>query len=510
MSQKNKYFIVIDAGTSGVKVGLGTSKGKIVHVVKTEWSYFSPEELDPYGVEFNPEEFWSKIILTIKEAIFESDIDKNLISCIAVTSQRHGCVFIDKNGKELYSAPNRDARGLEVDIDEYINTDELYKITGLNPPFLFIPARYLWFKENDEEKFNQIDKILPIYSWIVYKLTNRSVIDVTTASATQLLDLEKLTWSEKILDSINLPKSKLPDLVEIGSSLGTMTSEVSKLLGLRNNTIVTISGADTQSAVLGTGFNDAGDIVIVAGSTMPIIQLIDTPIRDSEKKLWSGCFLDSKKWLLEANSGPAGIIKEWFVQTFLNQNSGTTTNPYNIMETLATSHKPGSDDITMDLGIQIFDLNNMMDITASTIRFPSVIYSLDSNVNLGSFAHALDENIAFAIRANIEVLTQVSKLPAKNISIVGGLSKSRLLRKMLASVLNMNIKHIHSESTILGSLFACDLAKNYLQTYDEFFHLIKEEIDISEPNVDDIEIYNQYYRKWLENYKQQRKISDEF
>ena len=289
-----------------------------------------------------------------------------------------------------------------------------------------------------------------------------------------------------------------------------MTSEVSKLLGLRNNTIVTISGADTQSAVLGTGFNDAGDIVIVAGSTMPIIQLIDTPIRDSEKKLWSGCFLDSKKWLLEANSGPAGIIKEWFVQTFLNQNSGTTTNPYNIMETLATSHKPGSDDITMDLGIQIFNLNNMMDITASTIRFPSVIYSLDSNVNLGSFAHALDENIAFAIRANIEVLTQVSKLPAKNISIVGGLSKSRLLRKMLASVLNMNIKHIHSESTILGSLFACDLAKNYLQTYDEFFHLIKEEIDISEPNVDDIEIYNQYYRKWLENYKQQRKISDEF
>ena len=503
-SEKVEYFLVIDAGTSGVKVGLGTTNGKILHFIKTEWSYFSPEDMDLYGVEFNPDDFWSKIISTTKEVISESIIDANLISCIAVTSQRHGCVFLDDSGKELYSAPNRDARGLEVDMDEYIDSEELYDITGLNPPFLYVPTRYLWFKENNEEIFNKIDKILPINSWIVYRLTNKSAVDITTAHATQLIDLKTCSWSDKILQVISLSKNQLPELVEIGVPVSTLTSEVCSLLGLNKNTIVTLSGADTQSAIIGTGSNNAGDIVVVAGSTMPIIQVTHDPMLDSDKNIWSGCFFDKNKWLLEANVGSVGIINQWFVKTFLEPT--TKEDPYKLLENLASQHKPGSDNIIMDLGIQIFNCNSMTDIEPSSITFPSIIYNLGSSIDLGSFCHALLENIAFSIRANIELIIEASNLSMKNVFIVGGLSKSILIRKILASVLNTDVKFIHSESTIMGGLFACSKATNYIHSIDEFIHLIQDEIKIYNPNKDEVPIYNQYYHKWLQNHKNQKEI----
>ncbi|MFW9928384.1 MAG: FGGY family carbohydrate kinase [Candidatus Thorarchaeota archaeon] len=504
MDQKSEYFLTIDAGTSGCKAGIGDIEGNIIKVVKTDWTYFSPEELAPYGAEFDPKDFWKKIIFTIKEVIKQSGIDSNLISCIAVTSQRHGCVFIDNKGEELYSAPNRDSRGLEVDIDEYIDTDELYQITGQNPPFLFTPARYLWFKENEEEVFDKIAMILPINSWIVYKLTNQSVIDITTAYSTQLIDLKQRDWSETILESISLSKEKLPEIIEIGTPIKSIKAEIIHELGINEDTLVTLSGADTQSAMVGTGARQSGDIIIVAGSTMPIVQISDSPIIDPDNNLWSGCFFDNDKWLIEANAGSPGIIKDWFVNTFLTQGVESNKNNHEKFDELAEKQKPGADDIITDLGIPIFNWKTLTEITSSTITFPSVMFSLDSFINLGSFCRSVLENIIFAIRANIELINKTTKIATHNVLIVGGLSKSNLLREILASVLNTNIYYLDSEGTIIGGFIACSIAKNYHSSYQDFIKSFQDKFQITTPNQEDFNVYEQFYRQWLDNYTKKR------
>lgn len=510
LNTENEYFLTIDAGSSGVKAGIGTTSGSLLTVVKTDWSYYSPDGLELYGAEFDPAEFWNKIVITVNEVIKKSNIESSKISCIAVTSQRHGSVFLDQDGNEIYTGPNRDARGLEVEIEDYIDPAELYKITGLNPPFLFVPARYLWFKENEEEKFSLISKILTISGWIIYKLTKEFIIDSTLASATQLMDLESLDWSEKILDILKLKNNKLPELVPIGKIIGQLTEKASSELGLRKDIIVTLSGADTQSAIIGTGANTPGDVIVVAGSTMPILQLTNKPIVDSERMVWSGCFFEENKWLLEANTGPAGVVKDWFVNTFMQKVTEPGENGHSQMDKIASDQKPGSNDILMDLGIEIFDLNKMTDISLSSITFPSVIYSMDSAPDINGFCRAMFENLAFVIRGNIERLEKTSQLPAKNIFIVGGMSKSPVLRKILANVLNNKVHFFHTEGTIIGGFFACMLAKKYVNSYTEFSHSLKNQIQTINPDENDVQIYNQYYRKWLENYKQKQKNIEEF
>ncbi|MHA1331509.1 MAG: FGGY family carbohydrate kinase, partial [Candidatus Hodarchaeales archaeon] len=163
-----------------------------------------PEELEPYGCEFNPKQFWDIMLKTIKESIKRARIQPTEIKAISTTSQRHGCVFLDKDGLELYAGPNRDARGLEVDTEEYMGNEEIYAITGHGQPFLFGLSRLLWFKENEEKKYDQIKHLLTIDGWINFKLTGKYSIDNTAAAETLLYDIRKRDWSDKMLSEFEL------------------------------------------------------------------------------------------------------------------------------------------------------------------------------------------------------------------------------------------------------------------------------------------------------------------
>ncbi|MFX0092822.1 MAG: FGGY family carbohydrate kinase, partial [Candidatus Hodarchaeota archaeon] len=193
------YYLIVDFGSSTIKVTVGDVKGKIRGFAKTNTVYFTPEELEPHGAEFNPDQIWNIVIQTAREAIARAHIDSFNIRAICYTSQRHGCAFLDNSGKEIYAGPNRDARGLEVDLDDYMDPKVLYRITGHGPPFLFALARYLWFQENEEDKFDKIKHFVTLDGWIAHRLTGKYVIDDTAAAETMLFDIHKRTWSDEIL-----------------------------------------------------------------------------------------------------------------------------------------------------------------------------------------------------------------------------------------------------------------------------------------------------------------------
>ena len=62
------YYLTIDAGTSGGKAAIINGEtGKIISYSKKTWDYTIPEDLDPYGAIFNPNEFWEIILLLCKK-----------------------------------------------------------------------------------------------------------------------------------------------------------------------------------------------------------------------------------------------------------------------------------------------------------------------------------------------------------------------------------------------------------------------------------------------------------
>ncbi|MGD2072800.1 MAG: FGGY family carbohydrate kinase, partial [Candidatus Thorarchaeota archaeon] len=100
----------IDAGTTGIRCMIVERNGNALGIGRRKWDYTTPAYLE-IAKEFDADKFWKLICSVTREAIQTAGINNSKIEAVATTSQRHGIVFLDSDGKELYAAPNIDARG---------------------------------------------------------------------------------------------------------------------------------------------------------------------------------------------------------------------------------------------------------------------------------------------------------------------------------------------------------------------------------------------------------------
>ena len=107
------------------------------------------------------------------------------------------------------------------------------------------------------------------------------------AIETLLYDVDGKRWSDQLLGVFGLDKRILPSLTEAGTVLGAVKKDIAGELSISPAAKVVVGGADTQLAALST---NAGkdDVVIVSGTTTPIIKLVNDYVIDPEQRTWTG------------------------------------------------------------------------------------------------------------------------------------------------------------------------------------------------------------------------------
>ncbi|MHA2327432.1 MAG: FGGY family carbohydrate kinase, partial [Candidatus Hodarchaeales archaeon] len=372
---------------------------------------------------------------------------------------------------------------------------------GRGLPFLFPLARLLWFQENEEEIYEKIKHMLTIDGWISYRLTGNYTIDDTSASETLLFDIKKRTWSDKILEEFNVPQEILPKLLTFGEHIGDILPEVSQELGIKAQTPVFIACADTPASLVGCGAITSGSLGIVAGSTMPIYFVCDKPFIDPEHKIWTNPFVGNQ-WVIESNAGSTGEVYQWFIDSFLTKLG--VKNPHTKFEDLIGSQAPGAGGVFANLGTQVFNTQNMLQIPNGGFTFTPIVYMMDGIIDVSSFALATMENFSYAIRANAEQIQNLSKFTPKDISVVGGLSRSKSFCQVIANVLQSEVRVFEAEGAILGCFIACMVGTNKYNTVREAVSRLITDYRIFEPNESYNEKYAVLYSQWREIYQKSR------
>jgi len=190
---------------------------------RRNWDYITPPDFE-IAKEFDANHFWQLVCTVVKEAIKSSKVNLDDLEAVATTSQRHGAVFLDDKGKEVYAGPNIDARGA---MTQYIIEESLgekyHEITGCWPPLMFTPSRLSWFEEEEPEIFESIAHLLPINDWISYRLGNIFVTDPSAGSATGFMDIRKCEWSDEVIEAVGITQDILPEIHEPGKIVGEIT-----------------------------------------------------------------------------------------------------------------------------------------------------------------------------------------------------------------------------------------------------------------------------------------------
>ncbi|MHA1894708.1 MAG: FGGY-family carbohydrate kinase [Candidatus Helarchaeota archaeon] len=499
----DKLFLAIDAGTTGCRSFLFNSNGKLLTSIRRDWDY----NVQGMKVEFDPSKFWDLICENTKKLIENANIENDSIVGVSATSFREGSVFLDKNGRELLAVPAHDLRALSQGLKlEKKYGEKLYQITRRAPALLFLISRLLYLRKKMKDLYPQIDKILMVNDWIVYKLSGVLSMEFSAASETMLFDIERTKFSDELIELLEVSKDIFPPLKPAGTSLGKVTEEASKKTGLSTDTIVSVGGADSQCGLIGMGLSENLQTGVIAGSTTPIQMVLDEPVLDENKKTWLNCHLLKKKWVLESNSGKTGEVYKWLRNTFF-EDIKNDDEAYKKMGELASAVPIGSNSFLGFTGAMIMNAKNPESTGASGyggFLFPLPVS--DKNQGLKSVVRSTLENFAFAVKGNILQLEEILNTKLVKIHACGGLTYSSLYNKILCDVLDKEVViYKEREATGLGAAICATVGSG---TYENIEEAMSKMVNIEKILVpsENSKKYQSLYTKWKSYFEIIRKI----
>ncbi|MGH7893894.1 MAG: FGGY-family carbohydrate kinase [Candidatus Binatia bacterium] len=426
-------FVTLDAGTGSGRCAVFDAHGRVLakaHEALTYRVIVDPNLPMVRGFDLEPERFWGALARCARRAMAELPAGARVRGVIA-TSQREGCVFVDRVGAVLYAGPNLDARaameGLEA--QAVLPTGRLHAITGHAPPYIFPLARYLWFRKHHDA--SRVAAILMLNDWITFLLSGVHVAEESNACESMLYDVTARAWSREVLEAFAIPSAILPRLCPAGTEVGRVTAAAASLTGIPEGTPVYAGGADTESALLGSGVFEVGVTGAVLGTTTPVQTVTDRAVLDPAGNLWTSCHVVADRWVLESNGGDTGGTYRWLLELLYG---AADAEAHARAEAAVAVVDDGGRHVLTHLGPAIFNLAEMNPFQPAALLFRFPMLHTDRPTR-GELLRGFFENVAFAIRGNCEQITRVNGGAVDQLWVSGGMTQSPTLLEVVAATL---------------------------------------------------------------------------
>jgi sugar (pentulose or hexulose) kinase len=490
------YLIGTDIGTSSTKSILMDTSGRLHATSLVEYEVLMPKTLH---AEQWPDIWVDAVKKTIREVVVNSGAKPQNVAgiCISGLYGGSGVPCDEKMNAVRPCMIWMDRRAVKESkwVMDTIGAERLYSITtnGADPYYGF--TKILWIKNNEPENWCKIKVFLPPNHYAIYKLTKEVCIDQTSAgNIGGIFDMKKREWSVELLDAMDIPVRFMPErIVRPGEIVGHLTDETAKEVGLITGTPVCSGGVDCLPATLGAGVFEPGQHVAMIGTSMGWGYVHDKPL--SAKNLVTMPYvIDSDKLdYTFGGAATAGALLKWFRGNFaqlevLNERNGKS-RAYKVLDKDAEKVGPGS----MGLVILPYFMGErapIWDVNARGVIFGLTLFHTKAHVY-----RALMESVAYSLKHTIENVQIGSSLGDKLI-ITGGVTKSRLWRKIFADVTGYPVLCPGGEvEAPLGDIFLAGAGTGVID-----YRETKKWVKFDEMIVPDKEL-NVLYDKYYEQYK---------
>lgn len=470
MTLKQAY-LVADIGTGNVRVAIADTTGTILGVASSDMCYHRDEHY-PESIFFDPNALWEQIKTLAKTALTQAGAVT--IAAITATSQREGVVALDKAGRSLIGMPNIDHRGREWE-DITSDKHEIYLLTGRYPTSLFSALKLVGVRERRPELWQQVSAFLSISDWAQFMLSGVQGYEHSQASETLLYDVAQGEWSAQLCNAYQLDSALLPPLVHSGSLLGKILPEIAQELGISASADVVVGGSDTQLAIMSVE-PSVEDIVIVSGTTTPIIKIADHYITDTQECTWTNRHTDNANFLLEANAGVTGLNYQRLKEIFY------PNEPYELIETEVAAIRDTH---------CVAALGSLLAGEKTPLIRGGFIFNtpVSHQLSRAHFVWATLWDIACSISENYNVLREVARHEQDYVWMCGGGVQSKLLRQFIANLLGKKvvIRTNYRQASVSGGVVICNNALGVPNTEPET-------LDITRP--EDGSIFRAWYDEW--------------
>ena len=478
-------LIGLDIGTSGARALAVSESGEVVAAAAQEYPLLTPR---PGWTEQNPEDWWQasrKVLAEVAKAV------QGNVTGIGLTGQMHGAVFLDANDRVIRPAllwNDQRTAAQCIEITDRVGRERLLAIAG-NPALTgFQAPKLLWLRELEPENYARIAHVLLPKDFIRLRLAGEYATDASDASGTLLLDLRRRTWSEEILDALELPREWLPAVFEGPEETGRLRDDVAAELGLPAGIPIAAGGGDNAAAAVGCGIVEEGIASSSIGTSGVLFAFTAEFTPDPSGRLHAFCHAVPGAYHLMGVTLSAGGSLNWWRQVLGEEHE------YDALIELAASAPVGSEGLLF-LPYLSGERTPHLDPSAR-----GAFFGLTARHGLNHLTRAVMEGVTYSLADCLQLMVDLG-VKLNHVRAIGGGARSHLWRQMQADVFGMTVRRTAvDEGPAYGAALLAGVTAGQFKNVNEASSVVRLRPDFEEPNPDNTELYSRYLKVYRDLY----------
>ncbi len=425
--------------------------GRIVSVAQKEHAHVDPR---PGWVEHDPEEIWRNVEEVVGRALVEARLEPTDLVALGIASQRETTVVWDRHtGQPVHPAITwQDTRTDHIvrDLTARYGQDYFRSRAGLPAATYFSGPKLRWLLDTvtglDERA--QAGEVLfgTMDSWLIWRLTERHLTDVTNASRTLMMNLTTLDWDSELLDALGVPRAMLPQIRPSAEVYGEAGGQL-------EGVPVAAALGDQQAALFGQTCFSPGDAKCTYGTgSFLLLNTGEHPVVSGSGLLTTVCCRvgeEAPTYALEGSIAVTGALVQWFRDNLELIGSASE------IETLARTVENNGGCYFVPAFSGLFAPHWRDDARG-------VIAGLTGYITKGHLARAVLEATAWQTREVVEAMISDAGVSPSALRVDGGMTANNLLMQFLADVLDMAVVRPNVAETVsLGAAYAAGLAVGF-------------------------------------------------
>lgn len=478
----------------GIDIGTGSTKGVLVDtsgsVLATETIPHAMDLPRPGWVEVDAEAVWWHEVCAIANKLIAQLPAGASLAAACVSGVGPCLVLCDEAMRPLrpaimYGVDTRATAEIESLTAEF-GADEILEKAGTALSSQAVGPKLEWVHRREPDVFEKARRWYGSNSYIAAKLTGEYVMDHHTASQCDPLYATRdfgwnTEWAQRICGHLPLPR-----LVWPADVVGTVRADAADATGIPVGTPVMAGTVDAYAEAFSVGVRHPGDQMLMYGSTMFLVQIIDTYY--SDPVLWTTAGVERDSLALAAGTSTAGSMINWLQNV-------TGGAEFDVLMAEAQAVPPGSEGL-LALPYLAGERTPVFDPAAR-----GVFAGLTLRHGRGHLFRAAYEGIAFGIR---EILERFDDAHAglRTVAVGGGL-RSPIWAQAVSDITG-RAQQVPEQA--IGASYGDALLAaigSGLVPADTDWTKISREIA---PDAGNRELYDDLYGTWLQLYPSTRSL----
>jgi glycerol kinase len=451
------YLLALDEGTTSARAALYNEDAECLAMEANPYPLHYPQA---GWVEVDADVIWAAQISAVRRVLDKLRVAPQDILAIGITNQRETTIVWEAaTGRPVAPAIIWQCRRTAPYCEEIALSPYKRRIeerTGLVIDAYFSASKLRWILDHipngmaraaaGELRFGTVD------TWLIWKLTNGRlhVTDVTNASRTLLMDLERGDWDEELLRIFDIPKPLLPRICGSAEIYGVTAAD-----HFGHEIPVAGNAGDQQAALFGQACFEPGLVKNTYGTGCFALMQTGSRRPVSKNRLLSTRAAGSRtepQYALEGSVFVAGAAMQ-----FLRDNFAFFSD-VRITEDVAKS-------VNSTEGVYFVPAFTGMGAPYWDANARGMIYGITRSTSRAHIIRAALESIAYQSCELIEAMRADTGQAPKELRADGGAAANNFLLQFQADVLGIPVARPRDiESTALGAAYLAGLGIGHFRS----------------------------------------------